>query len=113
MIIVALGFIFTGCGGTDNMISAMTGTWKSNKDSSSIKINLSGEQKTINISGNVVPVTVKKVDKGSYIVTVNAKLANGKTSEWSLMQVWDDNGSAFAIRFGHNGEKETLTRVKG
>ena len=113
MVIVALGFMFTGCGGQDNIMSEMTGTWKSDKDGGPININLSGEQKTIKIGGNAVPVTVKTVDKGSYIVTVDAKPANGKTSEWSFMQVWDDNGSSFTIRFDHNGEKETLTRVEG
>jgi len=111
--IVALGFMFTGCGGQDNIMSEMTGTWKSDKDDGPIKINLSGEQKTIKIDGNAVPVTVKNVDKGLYIVTVDATPANGQTSEWSFMQIWNDSGSTFTIRFDHNGEKETLTRVKG
>ena len=63
--IVALGFMFTGCGDKNNIMSEMTGTWKSDKDDGPIKINLSGEQKTIKIGDNAVPVTVKKVDEGS------------------------------------------------
>lgn len=113
MVVVALGFIFTGCGGKTNMLSEMNGTWKSDKGGDFIKINLSGEQKTIETGSNTVPITVKKVDEGTYIVTVDAKSANGKTSEWSFMQVWNDNGSTFSIKFNHDGEEETLTRVKG
>jgi hypothetical protein len=113
MAVVALGFIFTGCGGGGGMLSEMNGTWQSDKGDDFIKLNLSGEQKFIEIGSNTVPITIKNIDEGSYIVTVDVKPANEKTSEWSFMQVWDDNGSAFTIKFDHDGEKETLTRVEG
>jgi len=109
--IVAAVFMFTGCGSNGSILSEMTGTWKSDKDGAAIKIDLSGEQKTIEIGGNAVPVTVERVDEGAYSVKVNAKLANGKTTKWSFRQVWDDNGSNFTIRFDHNGEIETLTHT--
>jgi hypothetical protein len=80
--IVAVVFMFTGCGSSGTIMSEMTGTWKSDKDGAAIKIDLSGEQKTIEIGGNAVPVTIKKVDESAYNVMVDAKLANGKTSEW-------------------------------
>jgi len=109
--IVTVVFMFTGCGSNGSILSEMTGTWKSTKDGAAIKINLSGEEKTIEIGGNAVPVTVEKVDEGAYSVRVNAKLANGKTSDWSFRQVWDGTGSSFAIKFYHNGEVETLTHT--
>ena len=109
--IVTVVFMFTGCGSSGSIMSEMTGTWKSAKDGAAIKINLSGEKKTIEIGGKTVPVTVEKVDEGAYCVKVNAKIANGKTMKWSLRQVWDDNGSNFTIKFDHNGEIETLTHT--
>ena len=111
MVVVAVGFMFTGCGGQDNILSEMTGTWKSDKNGEPVKINLSGEQKAVEIGGNAVPVTVKRVDESAYSVTVDAKPVNGKTSQWSFRQVWDESGSAFTIKFDHDGEEETLTRV--
>ena len=108
--VAALSLMFAGCGGQDNILSEMTGTWKSNQGSNPIKINLSGNPKTVEIGDNTVPVTIKKVDEGSYTVTVDAKPANGKTLVWSFREVWNDNGSAFTIRFDHDGEEETLTR---
>ena len=110
LVAVALGFVFTGCGNQEKIMSEMTGTWKSDMNSNLIRINLSGNQKTIEIGDNTVPVTVKKVDEGAYNVKVDAKTANGKISAWSFRQVWDNNGSEFSIKFNHDGKEETLTR---
>ena len=110
MVVVAVSLMFTGCGAKENMMSEMTGTWKSDKSSSPIKINLSGEQKTIEIGDTTVPVTIKNVNEGAFMLTVDAKTANGKTLPWSFRQVWNGTGSAFTIKFDHNGEEETLTR---
>ena len=110
VVVVAAGFMFSGCGGKDNMMSEMTGTWKSDKSSSPIKINLSAEKKNIEIGDTTVPVTIKKVDESAYVLTVDAKTANGKTAAWSFRQVWNSNGSTFTIKFDHDGEEETLTR---
>jgi len=109
--IVAVVFMFTGCGGNNSIMSEMTGTWKSDKDGASIKIDLSGEKKVIEIGGKAIPVAIKKIDESSYSVRVDAQLANGKTSEWLFRQVWNDNGSSFTIKFDHNGEEETLTHA--
>ena len=58
-----------------------------------------------------MPVTVNEIDEGAFIVRVDAKLTNGKTAKWSFRQVWNDNGSAFTIKFDHDGEEETLDRA--
>ena len=109
-ITVTLGFMYSGCSGTKNMMSEMTGTWKSDKSNEPVKINLSGEQKVIEIGGNTIPITINKIDEGSYLVKMDAKPANGNAALWSLRQVWDDNGSSFIIKFNHDGVEETLTR---
>ncbi|MFH1980805.1 MAG: hypothetical protein ABIL58_03065 [Pseudomonadota bacterium] len=109
-IVVALGFMVTGCSNKKNIVSEMTGTWKSDKNAEPIKIDLSGEQKAIVIGTNSVPVTVTNVDEGTNIVKVDAKPANGNAAVWSLRQVWNDNGSSFTIIFDHDGVEEKLTR---
>ena len=109
-IVVALGFMYSGCSNQKNIMSEMTGTWKSDKNNEPIRINFSGEHKAIEIGSDTVPVTVNKIDEGAYRVKVDAKPANGNAAEWSLRQVWDDNGSSFTIKFNHDGVEETLTR---
>ncbi len=110
IIFVALGFMFSGCSNKSNIMSEMTGTWKSSKSGDAIKINLSGDQKSIEIGTSKVPVTVNKVDEGASLVILKAKTANGSDQEWSLRQVWNDNGSTFRIIFDHDGDEETLTQ---
>jgi len=109
-IVVALGFMYSGCSETKSMMSEMTGTWKSDKNNEPIRINFAGKQKAIEIGSNTVPVKINNVDEGSYMVKIDATLANGNAAVWSLRQVWDDNGSSFTIKFHHDGVEETLTR---
>ena len=109
--IFAAVFMFTGCGSNGSIMSEMTGTWKSVKDGAAIRIDLSGEKKSVEIGGNAIPVTIKKVNESGYIVRVEAHLADGNTSEWTFRQVWNENGSSFTIKFDHNGEIETLTHA--
>ncbi|MDX2440124.1 MAG: hypothetical protein QNK40_06185 [Desulfobacterales bacterium] len=111
VLVAALVLVVIGCGGKQDIVSQMTGTWKSDKSGYPVKINLTGNDKSIEINGKTVPVTVKNVDKGEYQVTVAATSLAGKTSEWSLIQVWDDNGSNFTIKFEHDGMVEPLVRM--
>jgi len=110
VILVAFGVMFSSCSNKTNIMSEMTGTWKSDKSSEPVTINLSGEQKSIEIGTAKVPVTVDKVDEGAYSIKMTAKPANGGVAAWSLRQVWNDNGSTFRIIFDHDGDEETLTR---
>lgn len=109
-IFAAAGFVFGGCGGKSEIASEMTGTWKSAKSGASIQINLSGERKSIEIGDRTVPVKVKNIDAGSYTVKLEATPGGGGPTEWSLLQVWNDSGSDFTIRFDHDGQREILTR---
>ena len=108
-IVVALGFMFTGCGSSSNIMSDMSGTWKSQKSHETIKINLSGEKKTVEIGSTKIPITVSKVDAGSNLVMVKAKTENGQAATWSFQQMWNDNGSSFTIQFDHDGIEERLS----
>jgi len=112
VLVAALGLVVIGCGGKQDIVSQMAGTWKSDKGGYPVKINLEGKDKSIEIGGKTVPVSLKNVDKGQYLVTVATTSLVSKTSEWSLIQVWDDNGSDFTIKFNHDGMEETLTQMK-
>lgn len=108
-IVVALGFVFSACANS-NITKEMSGTWKSKSSDESIDINLAGDQKVITIGNEAVPVTVKNINEGAYMVRLDATPANGAPAEWLLRQVWNDNGSSFVIKFEHDGKEETLTR---
>lgn len=107
----ALCMAFVGCtGGTGNKLSDISGIWKRGNDGTMIEINLSGEQNFLKIGDKTVAATVKRVQ--DYVISLDVKAGNGQTEKWTLMQVWDDNGSTFDLAFNHNGTKDKLTLIK-
>jgi len=107
----ALCMAFVGCtGGTGNKLSDISGIWKRGNDGTMIEINLSGEQHFLKIGDKTVAATVKRVQ--DYVISLDVKAGNGQTEKWTLMQVWDDNGSTFDLAFNHNGTKDKLTLIK-
>lgn len=112
LIVVALGVAFTGCGGDSEILSQMSGSWKSNKSEDPIQIKFADKDKSITILGKNIPVEVKSVDKGKSEVTVSATPAAGQVTEWTLRQVWNDNGSQFTIDFDHDGTEERLSKAE-
>ena len=107
----ALCMAFVGCtGGTGNKLSDISGIWKRGNDGTMIEINLSGEQNFLKIGDKTVAATVKSIQ--DYVISLDVKAGNGQTEKWTLMQVWDDNGSTFDLAFNHNGTKDKLTLIK-
>ena len=107
----ALCMTFIGCsGGSGNILADISGTWKGGNDGTMIEINLAGEQNFLKIGEKTVEATVKNVQND--LIFLDVKADNGKTEKWTLMQVWNDNGSAFDLAFNQNGTKDKLTLVK-
>lgn len=112
LIVGVLGAALMGCGGDGEILTQMSGTWKSNANDSPVQINFTGKEKFFTISGKTIPVIIKSVDKGKYEVTVSATPEAGQATEWTLRQVWNDNGSQFTIVFDHDGTKERLSKTE-
>ncbi|MBC2710039.1 MAG: hypothetical protein HGJ94_03210 [Desulfosarcina sp.] len=107
----ALCMAFVGCsGGSGNKLADISGIWKSGNDGTMIEINLAGEQNFLKIGDKTVEATAKNVQND--IISLDMKADNGQTEKWTLMQVWDDNGSTFSLAFSHNGTKDKLTLIK-
>ena len=108
---IALGMAFVGCsGGSGNKLADISGIWKGGNDGTTIEINLAGEQKFLKIGNKTVEAMVNSVQDD--VISLDVKADNGQTEKWSLMQVWDDNGSTFSLAFRHNGTNDKLTLVK-
>ncbi len=112
---LALAFVlcmfFIGCSaGSGNMLADISGTWKRGNDGTMIEINLTGEQNFLKIGEKTVEATVKNVQDD--LISLDVKADNGQTEKWTLMQVWDDNGSTFSLAFNRNGSKDKLTLIK-
>jgi len=106
-----LCIVFIGCGGSSgNKLADVSGTWKRGNDGTMIEINLAGEQNFLKIGDKTVEATVKSVQND--LISLDVKADNNQTEKWTLMQVWDDNGSTFSLAFRHNGTNDKLTLIK-
>ncbi len=107
----ALCIAFVGCsGGSGNKLADISGIWKRGNDGTMIEINLTGEQNFLKIGDKTVEAMVKSVQDD--VISLDVKADNGQTEKWTLMQVWDDNGSTFSLAFRHNGTRDKLTLIK-
>lgn len=104
----ALCMAFIGCSGND--LADLSGLWESGNDGTTIEINLAGEQNFLKIGDKTVEATVKSVE--NYVISLDVKADNGQTEKWTLMQVWNDNGSTFDLALNQNGTKDKLTLIK-
>ncbi len=106
-----LSMVFIGCsGGSGNKLADISGIWKRGNDGAMIEINLVGERNFMKIGEKTVDTSVKSVQND--VISLDAKTDNGQTENWTLMQVWDDNGSSFSLAFRHNGTNDKLTLIK-
>jgi hypothetical protein len=111
LVFLVVSMAVAGCGGgkaKSEDLAGLNGSWKNEADGKTVEFNLSGENKTVTINGSPVPVTISQnVGDEIHLSAVNGQ---GKTEDWKLKKVWNDNGSAFTLNFFHNGVSETLVR---
>ena len=100
--------IFIGCSSGNNLQSQVSGTWQRTQGEGTVEINLETDPNSLKIDDQLYPATIEKIDKGNFNVYLKVETTAGQTEDWTLRQVWDDNGSSFKIAFSHNGTKEIL-----
>ncbi len=105
-----LCMVFVSCSGSSgDKLADISGIWKRGNDGTMIEINLAGEQNFLKIGEKTIEATVKSVKDD--LISLDVKTDNDQTEKWTLMQVWNDNGSTFSLAFRHNGTKDKLTLI--
>ena len=82
--------------------------WQRAEGDCNVQISLAAEPKTVTLDGQAYPAAIDKVDMGVYSVHLKVETETGKSEEWIIRQVWDDNGTSFSLAFTHNGTQEKL-----
>jgi hypothetical protein len=100
--------LLIGCGGGEDLSTQISGTWQNGDGDCNVQINLAAEPKTVTLDGHPYPATIDKVDMGVYSVHLKVETETGKSEEWIIRQVWDDNGNSFSLAFTHNGTQQKL-----
>ncbi len=112
-VILTVLFIFTvsimfGCSSAENLQSQVSGTWERAQSDGTVEINLGKDPNTMKIDDIIYPATIEKIDEGTFSLYLKIEIKAGQMEDWTLRQIWDDNGSSFKIAFNHNGTKEIL-----
>ena len=102
----------SGCGGSSDLATEVSGKWKLEQGSRMVDINLAKDASSLTIDGRTFKGVLDKVDKGTHTVTVKVETEGGKTEVWSIHQVWNDNGSAFKLNLRRNGATEILVPIE-
>ena len=103
----AVSFLI-GCSSGENLPTQISGTWQSAEGDCNVQISLAAEPKTVSLDGQSYVATIEKIDNGANSVHLKVETKPGQTEEWTIRQVWDDNGTSFSLAFNHNGTQEKL-----
>jgi hypothetical protein len=111
-----LGLIALGCSSSGNkgkLLSEISGVWNRSQGEGTVQIDLTGENKTLEVDGKSYVATIDKVNTD--LLKVELKVQNGAAQPemWSVQQVWDDNGENYRLVFDHDGQKENLAHKAG
>ncbi|MFO8086108.1 MAG: hypothetical protein R6U27_17500 [Desulfobacterales bacterium] len=108
---VVLGFMLISCGGSASN-GDISGIWKSDDGDMTLSINLNGEQKTIEMQGKTMLVTIEEIISDK-MVKLNVKEDENTFSTWTFQRRWSDNGSDFTLNLVlPDGNQENLIRVQ-
>jgi hypothetical protein len=100
--------LLIGCSSAETFQSQFGGKWEGTQGEGTVEINLGKDNVSMKINDKLYSATIDKVDKGNLTVYLKVETTAGQTEDWTLRQIWDDNGSSFKIAFNHNGTKEIL-----
>lgn len=111
IVILTLALMCACSTGTE-LPTQVSGTWQRAQGEGTIEIMLDREPLSLTMGGKTYPATIKSIDTGSYSIHLNVETEPGHSEEWILRQVWDDNGSSYALSLNHKGINEKLVSAQ-
>lgn len=104
--------LFIGCSSGDSLPKQISGKWQQAEGEGNVEINLVAEPKILKVDGQSYTATIEKVDTGANSVHLKVETKAGQPEEWTIHQIWDDNGTSFSLVVYHNGTQEKLVNAK-
>jgi hypothetical protein len=113
ILIVALSFTMLSCSSnakSANSIGDLSGVWQDKECSCNVVIDFGGENKSLTVNDQKMKVAVKSFVNDKVLMSVED--GNGKSYDWEIIRVWDDNGSTFTLALIRDGRRESLSLIK-
>ncbi len=90
----------------ENALTDISGVWQANKDGSMVIFRLDEQDKSIDINGQVFPVSVESYDTENTTLTL---IVNGNPSIiWSVRQIFENDGGFTLNLTLHDGTQDNL-----
>jgi hypothetical protein len=102
----------SGSSANNAMLVDVSGVWRGDSDQAMISIDLRGNEKSININGVNIPVTVDNVDQGNHIIQLGVIANTGKKESWTIRQIISDKGDFTLQMTLHDGTQDALSFVR-
>ena len=94
----------------ETALSDISGVWRANQDGAMVTFKLEGKNKSVEINGQVFPVTIKDHDDENKVLTM---IVNGNPSAiWSVRQIFDKDGRFTLNLTLHDGTQDDLSFVR-
>jgi len=103
---------FIGCSSGEKLPNQISGKWQRAEGEGNVEINLVAEPKILKFDGQSYTATIEKVDTGANSVHLKVETKPGQSEDWTIHQIWDDNGTSFSLVVYHNGTQEKLVNGK-
>jgi hypothetical protein len=105
---LAIGLVTLGCSGKNKLLNEVSGQWQDSQNQGMVDIHLVGDNKSVTVGGQPYPVSVEKIEMINYLVRLKVQNGSAEPQEWTLKELWDENGAHFKLSFNHNGQSEVL-----
>ena len=111
--VLSIGLIMTtcGCSGKNKLLQEVSGQWQDSQNQTVVDIRLVGDSKSVTVGGHPYPVSIEKVELINYLVKLKVQNGAPEPESWTIMELWDENGSSFKLSFNHNGQSEVLVHM--
>jgi hypothetical protein len=105
---LAIGLITLGCSGKNKLLKEVSGQWQDSQNNTLVDIHLVGNDKSVTVNGQPYPVSVDKVEMINFLVQLKVQNGSSESQEWTLKELWDENGAHYKLSFNHNGQSDVL-----
>jgi hypothetical protein len=105
---LAIGLVTFGCSGKNKLLQEVSGQWQDSQNQNMVDIHLVGDNKSVTLDGHPYPVSVEKVEMINFLVQLKVNNGKAEPQQWTLKELWDENGAHFKLSFNHDGMSEVL-----
>lgn len=109
---VVVTFISITTAPSNPFLDDFSGVWETKSGESKVEIDFDGNNKKITINGNVLPITIKKINRDKDVLAIGLTLKDGNDVVWAFQQIHSEDDEFYLYATYHTGDQEALYFVE-